>query len=398
MNKLSVKDIDLRAKRVFVRADLNVPLEDGRITDNNRVTAVIPTLKYILEQGGMPVVASHLGRPKGNVKPEFSLKPVSRELENLLGAKVIMLDDCAGAEVEEQVKQQKPGTVILLENLRFHPEEEANDRDFAQSLAALADVYVNDAFGTCHRAHASTAGICNFIPAAAGLLVEKEIEFLAGAMTEPKRPFAAILGGAKVSGKLGVIENLLPQVDMLLIGGGMTYTFWAAMGRPVGKSLVEEDLIETAKVILNKAEKMGKKIEFPVDFVVADRFDANAETRVVPYDQIPDSWQALDIGPETVKRYRHILAEAGTIIWNGPLGVFEMDAFAEGTVQIARTLAESNAITIIGGGDSAAAASKAGVSDKITHVSTGGGASLELMEGKALPGIAALNEKKEKEA
>lgn len=398
MDKLSVKDLDLKGKKVFVRADLNVPLENGRITDDTRIRAVVPTLKYILENGGMPVVASHLGRPKGQVKEEFRLTPVAPALEALLGVKVIKLDDCIGNEVKSAVDSQTAGTVIMLENLRFYKEEEGNDAGFAKSLSELADIYVNDAFGTSHRAHASTAGICQYLPSAAGLLVEKEIEFLAGAMASPERPFAAILGGAKVSGKLGVIENLLPKVDILVIGGGMTYTFWKAKGLPVGESLVEEDLVETAKTILAKAESLGKTIEFPVDFVVADRFAADAQTKVVAKDAIPDGWQSLDVGPETVKHFKSVLSKAKTIVWNGPLGVFEMDAFSNGTMQIARTLSELDAITIIGGGDSAAAVAKAGVEAGISHISTGGGASLELMEGKVLPGIAALNEKKVKEA
>ncbi|MCD6518776.1 MAG: phosphoglycerate kinase [Anaerolineae bacterium] len=391
MNKKTIRDISWSGKRALVRCDFNVPLDENRnITDDRRIRAALPTIKYLLEHGAAVILCSHLGRPKGKVVEELRLDPVAARLEELLGVPVKKLDDCIGPEVEKAVKEMKPGDVILLENLRFHPEERKNDPEFAKKLASLADVYVNDAFGTAHRAHASTAGVAAYLPAVAGFLLEKEIAFLGGALENPKRPFVAILGGAKISDKIGVIENLLSKADTLLIGGGMANTFLKAKGYEMGDSLVEESSLSLAEELMKKA---GDKLVLPVDVVVADAFSAEANKKVVPADGVEPGWRVLDIGPKTVELFASKIKGAGTVVWNGPMGVFELDPFAEGTFAIARVLAESGATTIIGGGDSAAAVEKAGLADKMTHISTGGGASLEFLEGKELPGIAALNDK-----
>jgi len=391
VNKKTVRDIQVAGKRVLVRADFNVPLDEaGQITDDRRIQAVLPTLRYLREQGARVILCSHLGRPKGKVVEGLRLTPVAKRLSKLLGTEVVKTDDCIGCDVERVVAAMKPGDVVLLENLRFHAEERANDRDFAEQLAALADIYVNDAFGTAHRAHASTEGVTHFLPAVAGFLMEREITFLGQALAEPTRPFVAILGGAKVSGKIGVIENLLPKVDQLIVGGGMANTFFKAQGHEVGASLLEDDKVDLAKDLLKRA---ADKLSLPVDVVVADAFAADAKHKTVPVDKVPADWRILDIGPESVKQFIKILKKAKTVVWNGPMGVFEFPAFAVGTVAIAQALAETEATTIIGGGDSAAAVEQAGLSDQMTHISTGGGASLEFLEGKGLPGVDALQDK-----
>ena len=392
--KVSVRDLDLKGKRVLMRVDFNVPIEEGKITDDTRIRAALPTIKYVLEQGAKLILMSHLGRPKGKRDPKLSLKPVAERLSELLGKEVKMAPDCVGPEVERMVAEMKEGDVILLENLRFHPGEEANDPEFAKKLAVLGDVYVNDAFGTAHRAHASTEGVTKFMPvAAAGLLMEKEIEYLSKAVESPERPFVVILGGAKVSDKIGVLESMLERADAILIGGGMAYTFLKALGYEVGKSIVEEDKLDLAREIMDRAKERGVELKLPVTVVVADKFAPDADSKVVKVDEIPKDWMGMDIGPETVEEFGKVIEKAKMIFWNGPLGVYEFDKFARGTNEIARKLAESNAITIIGGGDCVAAVRKAGVADKITHISTGGGASLEFIEGKELPGIAALTDK-----
>jgi phosphoglycerate kinase len=389
MPKLSIRDLDLKGKRVFIRVDFNVPLAPGgqEITSDKRIKASLPTIKYALEQGAGVILASHLGRPKGKPNPEMSLKPVAKRLEELLGRPVKMAPDCIGREVEAM--KPAPGEVLLLENLRFHPEEEKNDPEFAKKLAALCDVYVNDAFGSAHRAHASTVGMIQFVPkAAAGLLMDKELEYLGKATTNPARPCIAILGGAKVSDKIEVIQNLLKFADKLLIGGAMAYTFLKAKGEPTGKSLVEADKVDLAKDILATS---GAKLLLPVDHVVAKELKGGAETKVVK--TIPDDEMGLDIGPETIKQYEQVVATAKTIIWNGPMGVFETPPFDKGTVALAKAVANSGAVSVVGGGDSEKAIKAAGVTDKISHVSTGGGASLEFLSGIELPGVAALTEK-----
>jgi phosphoglycerate kinase len=390
MPKLSIRDLDLRNKRVFIRVDFNVPLAPGgqEITSDKRIKASLPTIKYALEQGAAVVLASHLGRPKGKPNPEMSLKPVAKRLEELLGRPVKMAPDCVGPEVEKMLPQ--PGEVLLLENLRFHPEEEKNDPVFSQQLARLADLYVNDAFGSAHRAHASTVGMIRYMPvAAAGFLMDKELEYLGRATSNPDRPCIAILGGAKVSDKIEVIRNLMKVVDRLLIGGAMAYTFLKAKGEPTGKSLVEEDKVELAKQLMHDA---GDRLMLPIDHVVASEFKAGAENQTVT--TIPDGQMALDIGPKTIEAYTEVVMRAKTIIWNGPMGVFEMPPFDKGTVALARAVAESGAVSVVGGGDSEKAIKAAGVADKISHVSTGGGASLEFLAGIELPGVAALTEKK----
>ncbi len=394
MAKATVRDIDVKGKRVLVRVDFNVPLDAERnITDDTRIRAALPTIKYLLERGARVILASHLGRPKGQRKEEFNLAPVARRLEELLGQSVNKLDDCVGPQVETGVRAMKDGDVILLENLRFHKEEEANDEGFAKALASLADTYVNDAFGAAHRAHASTAGVAEFVPGVAGFLMEKEIEVMGKALSAPERPFVAILGGAKVKDKVGVISNLIEKVDSLIVGGGMAYTFLKAKGLEIGKSIVDEEKLDLAKELMEKAKAKGVKFLLPVDVVVADRFAEDADAKVVDVSEIPPDWQALDIGPKTREAFAREIADAKTVVWNGPMGVFEMKPFAEGTRRIAKALADSAAVTIVGGGDSAAAISEMGFADKMTHVSTGGGASLEFLEGKVLPGVAALKDK-----
>ena len=381
-------------RRVFIRVDFNVPIEQGRITDDTRIRAALPTIRYVLEHGGTAVLASHLGRPKGKPTPEFSLKPVAAHLQSLLGRPVFFANDCVGPEVATLIGQHAHG-VILLENLRFHPEEEKNDPAFAAKLAALADVYVNDAFGAAHRAHASTEGIVHYVKiAAAGLLMAAEVEYLGKALTSPDRPFVAILGGAKVSDKLGVIENLLSKVDGLLVGGAMAYTFFKAKGLPVGRSLVEDAQIPTAKDIMARAQARGLAFELPIDHVVASAIDAKAaaETLDVTDPAIGDR-MGLDIGPKTVEHFRRAIAAARTVVWNGPMGVFEVDAFAQGTIGVAKAVAAVKGTTIIGGGDSVAAVTRAGVADRMTHISTGGGASLEFLGGETLPGVQALTDR-----
>jgi len=397
MAKKSVGDLtddEIKGKVVFVRADLNVPLDaEKNITDDTRIRAAIPTVEYLVGKGAKVLLTSHLGRPKG-VTDEFRLTPVVGGLKKYLSCEVSKVDDCIGEDVPEKVAAMPEGSVLILENVRFYDEETANDADFAKKLANGVDIYVNDAFGTAHRAHASTAGITAFVDqSVAGYCMQKELEYLEGAVSDPKRPFAAIVGGSKVSSKIGVIETLLKKVDKLFLGGGMIFTFYAAQGLSVGSSLVEEDKIELAKELMISAKEKGVKICLPTDVLLADKFSADANTQVTAADAIPDGWMGLDIGPDSVIEFQKELAECNQVIWNGPMGVFEIDAFAKGTFAIAETLAGmSDAVTIIGGGDSVAAVEKAGLADKMSHISTGGGASLELLEGKTLPGVAALNE------
>lgn len=394
MAKKTVKDIDIKGKRVLMRVDFNVPLDDKlNITDDIRIRAALPTIKYALDKNAKVILMSHLGRPDGKIVESMRLTPVAKRLEELLGKKVTKTDDCIGDAVKKTVNAMKPGDVVLLENLRFHAEEEKNDASFAKELASLGDVFVNDAFGTAHRAHASTEGITKYLPSVAGFLLEKEIQYLGSAVDNPKRPFVAILGGAKVKDKIKVIDNLLNKVDALLIGGGMAYTFLKAKGKTIGSSKLDKDGFDTAKAALDKAEKKNIPMLLPVDNIAADKFDANANTKLVGED-IPDGWMGLDIGPETIKLFEDKLKSAKTVVWNGPLGVFEMDKFAKGTEDIAKFLAGlKGCTTVIGGGDTAAAMLKFKVEDKITHISTGGGASLEYLEGRGLPGIDALQDK-----
>ena len=389
-NKKTIRDVDVRGKRVFVRVDFNVPLDDGQITDDRRIREALPTIVKLRRQGARVILASHLGRPDGKVMSGLRLDPVAVRLSELLGAPVRKLPDCVGPEVARAVAEMRDGDVVLLENLRFHPEEEANDEQFARALASLADVYVNDAFGTAHRAHASTVGITRFLPAVAGLLMEKELVYLSRILEDPRRPFVAILGGKKVSDKIGVIRNLLTRADMLLIGGAMSYTFLRAKGLRVGASLCEEDKLELARSLMDDAA--GRRIAFrlPDDVMVADRFAEDAAHRVVAAAAIPQGWMGMDIGPQTAAAYADVIARAGTVMWNGPMGVFEFPAFAAGTRAVAEAMAGSKAVTIVGGGDSAAAVQQMGLADRMTHISTGGGASLEFLEGKELPGVAAL--------
>ena len=394
MNKKTVKDIELKDKKVLVRCDFNVPMDKNRnITDNRRIVAALPTIKYLLEQNCKVVLCSHLGRPKGEFKPEFSLKPVAKELSKLLGQEVIMAEDVIGEDAKNKAENLKNGEVLLLENVRFHREETDNDPEFAKKLASFGEVFVNDAFGTAHRAHASTEGVTKYLPAVSGFLIEKELKFLGEALENPERPFVAILGGSKVSDKIGVIENLLEKVDTLIIGGGMAYTFFKAQGYNVGDSLCEEDKCALALEIMEKAKEKKVKFLLPIDNKVGKEFKPDTESKTVKSTEIPDGWEGLDIGEETIKLYKEELQNAKTIVWNGPLGVFEFDQFAVGTNEIAKALGDIDAIKIIGGGDSAAAVEKAGLADKMTHISTGGGASLEFLEGKKLPGIEALMDK-----
>jgi phosphoglycerate kinase len=390
MNKKTVKDIDLKGKRVIMRVDFNVPMDKGVVTDDKRIKASLPTIKYVLEQGASLILMSHLGRPKAGPDPEFSLKPAAEVLAGLLGKPVQMAADCVGPEVEKLAKALRPGEVLMLENTRFHPEEEKNDLELARKMAALADVYVNDAFGSAHRAHSSTEGIARFLPAVSGFLMEQELEYLGRAVSNPERPYIAILGGAKISDKILVVETLLSKCDKLIIGGGMANTFLAAKGFNMQDSLVEAASVETARAIMTKA---GSKLILPVDAVIADKFEAEANSKVVDVDKIPAGWRMMDIGPKSTELFQATLKGAKLIVWNGPMGVFEMPKFAEGTFAMARLLAESGATTVIGGGDSASAVKKAGVAKQMTHVSTGGGASLEFLEGKELPGVAALQDK-----
>ncbi|GMB01028.1 phosphoglycerate kinase [Pelosinus sp. IPA-1] len=394
LNKKSIRDIDVAGKKVFIRVDYNVPMDKaGNITEDTRIRATLPTLNYLLEKNAAIIIASHLGRPKGAVVPEFSLKPVAERLSTLIGKEVIVAPDCVGSEVEALAKDLKPGQILLLENLRYHKAEEKNDPEFSRQLASLADVAVNDAFGVSHRAHASVEGITKYLPAVAGLLMEKEIQFVGQTVANPTHPFVAIIGGAKVSDKIGVIENLLSKVDTLIIGGGMANTFLAAQGYNIGKSLLEADKVELAKSLIATAKERGVNLLLPTDVVIADKFAADAQKKAVAVDQIDSEWMALDIGPNTAEGYAKALETAKTVVWNGPMGVFEMDAFANGTETVAKAVAASSAISIVGGGDSIAALEKVGLSNKITHISTGGGASLEFLEGKVLPGIAALADK-----
>ena len=391
MGKKTVRDIDVKGKRVLVRADFNVPQDpSGAITDDRRILEALPTIKYLLEHGACVILASHLGRPNGERNLKFTLKPVADRLSGLLGAEVRLLPDCVGPEVEEAARALKPGDAVLLENVRFHTEEEANDPAFAKQLASLADYFVMDAFGTAHRAHASTEGVARIIPAVAGLLVEKELKIMGNALSNPERPFVAILGGAKVKDKLGVVQNLLKKVDALLIGGGMSYTFLKALGYEVGKSLLDSERLDYCRKIMKDAESMGVRLMLPVDVVVSSDFSGSQPSRVVDVDSIPADEEGVDIGPKTRKAFAEVIKGAKTVVWNGPVGVFEVPKFSEGTLSIAMALADSDAVTIIGGGDSAAAVEQLGFADKVTHVSTGGGASLEFLEGKLLPGVEAL--------
>ncbi len=394
MNKKTVKDIDLKGKKVFVRCDFNVPMDENQnITDNTRIVAALPTIKYLLEQNCKIILASHLGRPKGEVKPEFSLKPVAKELSKLLGKEVIMANDVIGEDAMSKASNLKEGEIMLLENVRFHREETDNDPEFAKKLASMAEIFVNDAFGTAHRAHASTTGIADYIPGVAGFLIEKELKFLGNAINNPERPFVAILGGAKVSDKIGVIDSLLDKVDTLMIGGGMAYTFFKAQGYNVGNSLCEVEKTGLALQAMEKAKAKGVKLLLPIDTKVGKEFKPDTESKTVAWTEIPEEWEGFDIGEKTKEMFKKELQNAKTVIWNGPLGLFEFEQFAIGTNEIAKTLAELDATTIIGGGDSAAAVTKAGLADKMTHISTGGGASLEFLEGKKLPGIECLQDK-----
>ncbi|MCR2026111.1 phosphoglycerate kinase [Anaerotruncus colihominis] len=392
-NKKSVEDIDVSGKKVLVRCDFNVPLKDGAITSDKRIVAALPTIKYLLEHGAAVILCSHLGRPKGEFKPEFSLAPVAVRLGELLGKSVIMAKDVVGEDAKAKAAALKPGELLMLENVRFEAGETKNNADLAKAFACLAEVYVNDAFGSAHRAHASTAGVADYLPAVCGFLIQKEITVMGKALSDPKRPFVAILGGAKVSDKIGVINNLLDKVDTLIVGGGMAYTFAKAQGHSIGDSLCEDDKVELAGEMLEKAKAKGVKLLLPVDNRVGDRFDANCDVKIVDSDSILDGWMGMDIGPETEKLFCEAIKGAGTVVWNGPMGVFEFDKFAGGTLAVAKAVADSGAVSIIGGGDSAAAVAKLGFGDKMTHISTGGGASLEFLEGLELPGIAALNDK-----
>ncbi|XQY91426.1 phosphoglycerate kinase [Metabacillus sp. HB246100] len=394
MNKKSVKDIDVKGKVVFCRVDFNVPMKDGQVTDETRIRAALPTIQYLSEQGAKVVLASHLGRPKGEVVEELRLNAVAEKLQELSGKTVVKTDEAYGESVKSEIAKLEEGGVLLLENVRFYPGEEKNDPELAKAFADLADVYVNDAFGAAHRAHASTEGIAQHIPAVAGFLMEKELDVLGKALSNPERPFTAIIGGAKVKDKIGVIENLLNKVDNLIIGGGLAYTFIKALGHDVGKSLLEEDKIDLAKSFLDQAKEKGVNFYMPVDVVVADDFSNDANTKVVSIDSIPSDWEGLDAGPKSREIYADVIKNSKLVIWNGPMGVFELDAFANGTKAVGQALAEAtDTYSVIGGGDSAAAVEKFGLADKMSHISTGGGASLEFMEGKELPGVVALNDK-----
>ena len=389
-NKKTIKDLDFAGKRALVRVDFNVPLADGVIADDTRIQAALPTLEYLLDQGAALILCSHLGRPKGMVLPELSLRPVAEYLDKMMDAPVSFVEDCIGPKAESASEALRPGQILVLENTRFHAGEKKNDPEMAKQLASLADIFVNDAFGTAHRPHASNVGVAEYLPAVAGFLLEKEIRYLGQAIADPRRPFVAILGGAKVSDKIGVIRNLLEKADQILIGGGMANTFFKAEGYAVGDSLVEDDALDVARQLLEQA---GSHLRLPVDVVIADDFAADAKSKIIGMGPIPDGWRILDIGPETITRFAKVVADAGVVVWNGPMGVFEFPRFAIGTFELAKAVAQSEAESIIGGGDSAAAIKQSGLADKVTHVSTGGGASLQMLEGKALPGLAALLDK-----
>ncbi len=392
MRKQTVRDIDVGGKRVLVRVDFNVPMEGGRILDDLRIRAALPTIEYLRERGARVILCSHLGRPKGKPDAKYALAPVARQLSELLGVPVEMTDDCVGPDAERAAAALADGGLLLLENVRFHPQEEANDREFARRLAALADVYVNDAFGAAHRAHASTEGVAHELPAVAGLLMEKEIDYLARVVAQPQRPLGVIIGGAKVSDKMAVLRNLLGKADVLVIGGGMANTFLKAQGYAVGDSLVEDDQLDVARVIVEEARQRGVKLLLPADVVVADRFAADAQAQTVSIDAVPDGWRILDAGPRSVEAYAAALRGCKTVVWNGPLGVIEFPRFAKGSEALGRALAASDAVTIVGGGETAALIEEAGLADKFDHVSTGGGAFLEFLEGRELPGVAALRD------
>ncbi len=394
MNKKTIEDIDLKNKKVLVRCDFNVPMdEEKNITDNTRIVAALPTIKYLLENNCAIILCSHLGRPKGEFKPEFSLKPVAKELSKLLNKEIIMANDVIGEDAKSKAKNLQNGQIMLLENVRFHREETDNDPEFSKQLASMAEVYVNDAFGAAHRAHSSTAGVAQYLPAVSGFLIEKELKFLGNALNNPERPFVAIMGGAKVSDKIGVIDSLLEKVDTLIIGGGMAYTFFKAQGYEVGNSICEMDKLDLAKELMEKAKNKGVKLMLPVDTKIGKEFKPDTESKTVSWTEIPEGWEGFDIGEESIKMFAKEIKKAKTVVWNGPLGLFEFDQFAIGTNSIAEVLSQIDATTIIGGGDSAAAVRKAGLEDKMTHISTGGGASLEFLEGKKLPGIECLQDK-----
>ncbi|MFB5660883.1 phosphoglycerate kinase [Alteribacillus sp. HJP-4] len=394
MNKKSINDLDVKGKTVFCRVDFNVPMEDGNVTDDTRIRAAIPTIQYLTEQGAKVILASHLGRPKGQIVEELRLGPVAVRLGELLNSNVKKVDEVYGDQAKQAAEALHEGEILLLENLRFEKGEEENDENLAKNIASLADIYVNDAFGAAHRAHASTEGVARHLPSAAGLLMQKELDVLGQALSDPKRPFTAIIGGAKVKDKIGVIDNLLDKVDNLIIGGGLAYTFVKAQGHEIGNSLLEEDKIESAKTFMQKAQDKGVHFHMPVDVTVADDFGEQADKKVVGITEIPADWEALDIGPETIANYKKVIQESKLVIWNGPMGVFELESFAKGTKGVASALAEaSETYSVIGGGDSAAAVEKFGYADQMNHISTGGGASLEFMEGRELPGVAALDNK-----
>lgn len=389
-NKKTIEDIEVKNKKVLVRVDFNVPIKDGEVGDDTRIRAALPTIQYLLDHGAAVILCSHLGRPKSAPDPQYSLRPVAGYLGQLMGKPVAFAEDCIGPAAEKAAQALKPGEVLLLENTRFHAGEEKNDPEMARQLASLAEVYVNDAFGSAHRAHASTEGVARYLPAVAGFLMQKEIQYLGQAIDQPIRPFVAILGGAKISDKIGVIRHLLQKADQILIGGGMANTFFKAQGYPTGDSLVQDEALDTARQLLADG---GAKMRLPVDVVIADRFDAGAESRIIPMGPVPEGWRILDIGPETIANYSKVVNGAGTVVWNGPMGVFEFPRFAEGTFAIAKAVAQCGAISVIGGGESVAAIQQSGLADKITHISTGGGASLEMLEGLELPGLAALQDK-----
>lgn len=395
LNKKTIEDIDVKGKRVLARCDFNVPLKDGEITNDKRIVAALPTIKYLMENGAKVILCSHLGRPKGEYKPEFSLAPVAKKLSEYLGVEVKLAEDpeVVGENAKAMAADLKDGEVMLLENVRYRKEETKNEENFSKELASLADIFVNDAFGTAHRAHCSTTGVASYLPAVCGYLIQKEIKFMGGALADPKRPLVAILGGAKVSDKIGVISNLIEKCDTIIIGGGMAYTFMKYMGHSIGTSLLEEDWVEKAGQMMADAKAKGVNFLIPVDNKVGKEYDENTESMVVNSDEIPDGWMGLDIGPESQEIFANAIKGAGTVIWNGPMGVSEWANFASGTVAVANAVAESGAISIIGGGDSVAAVTKLGFADKMSHISTGGGASLEFLEGKELPGIAALQDK-----